>query len=552
MNFKAFFNKSLFLSIPVFQKILSSVIGSSAWLIDALPLDVYGSKSKRLRHLVNEIYAEISQQIKISSPARTKEAIKTVLINLWNAAYHQKPVRYSRDRSAYKSARRYGQLFFKYDRLLPVIDTMENLGYLNQKPGFRVFDKEFGFQTRMWASEQLVQRFETAGLCQYGFFNEIQPDEPIILKDDKKKKIQYIDTPGISRRRKQLKQYNDFINNSKITVVLNSEVLVSIRFLVLFLYQYVTKGTVRINSVNLIQPNTPTQYSIQNYINNNYIYYHYYLLYTMTQRERWNRLSLKAINDSLGIEILKNYVADINVIARGFSDRKHAEAYLNQEYPLKEIGVERLEFQLVYEALHRVYNRGKFNCGGRAYGALHQSLPKEIRYFIHIDGQETVELDFSAYHILMLYHMEGIDYQQDPYTICEDKGMRKVYKAVGLIAINAENEKSAYGAIREELADRGLPLPKRHKQPFVSLVNTFKQAHTPIEKYLFSDVGTKLQNKDSDIMNAILVRLMDMGIIGLSVYDSVIVQAQHKDAIEAVMMEEYKKQMGFKPVIDIK
>lgn len=126
-----------------------------------------------------------------------------------------------------------------------------------------------------------------------------------------------------------------------------------------------------------------------------------------------------------------------------------------------------------------------------------------------------------------------------------------MYKKVGLIAINAENPKKAYGAIREEIKNNGLSVPVR-PQPIKSLVTIFKQTHKPIQEHLFSGVGTKLQNMDSEIMNAILGRLMDMDIVGLPVHDSVIVPRQHKDTLEALMVEEYEKQMRLKPVVEAK
>jgi hypothetical protein len=60
-------------------------------------------------------------------------------------------------------------------------------------------------------------------------------------------------------------------------------------------------------------------------------------------------------------------------------------------------------------------------------------LPKHMRPFIHINGEKTIEIDYSAFHILMLYNQEGIDYQDDPYSVCEGQEMRAIYKAVGLI-----------------------------------------------------------------------------------------------------------------------
>jgi hypothetical protein len=254
----------------------------------------------------------------------------------------------------------------------------------------------------------------------------------------------------------------------------------------------------------------------------------------------------------LSVEMLTDYLADLSLSIAAMTDpvsnkkSKAANAILEESFPLSEIGIERLTFRLGYEYLHRVYNRKSFALGGRAYGALHQRIPKHLRSFIQIDGQPTVELDFSAYHILMLYHTEGIDYLDDPYEVCEGPEMRATYKAVALVGINAENDRSAYGAIRDELEDRGIPLPVGEK-PLVRLVNTFRDTHKPIAKYLFSDIGLKLQKKDSDIMNSILMSLMDHGILGLSVYDSVIAAERYRDILYETMIREYEAAMGFKP-----
>jgi hypothetical protein len=549
MNFGNLFTQSLFQSIPLFRKIISAVTGSSAWLINAMPLKVYRSKDKRVRQLVNEIYSEIIQHIQVQKTPKIKEAIDIVLLNLWMGAFFNRPTRYSRNRNDYKSGKRYALLFKSYDYSLQVIDTLKDLGYINHKMGFWEHDKKFGRQSRMWTTEALMQRFEDAGLCNHGFFTSDRPKDPIIKRDKNKREIQYVDDRKTNKWRAQVKQYNSYIDNSRITVVLNGLVPVTIRFLIQFLYQYVIKGVVRINTINLTQLNH-IPYHNQYYPNTDTVHYHH-ILYTMTKRKHWKHKSIVPINELTEPIMLHHYFGDVNVFIRAFDDFDSAEAFLNQAVLLKAIGIEHLEFQLVYEYLHRVFNDSSFSRGGRFYGAIHLSLPRDLRAFIHIDGQPTVELDYSAFHIKMLYHKEGIDYQDDPYSACEGAALRKVYKAVGLIAINAENAKKAYGAIADELKDRGLIAPKRD-EPIVSLVNAFKQTHLPIQKHLFSGVGTKLQNIDSDIMNSILARLLGMDIVGLPVHDSVIVPAQYKDILEALMIEEYQKQMGFKPVVDIK
>jgi hypothetical protein len=227
-------------------------------------------------------------------------------------------------------------------------------------------------------------------------------------------------------------------------------------------------------------------------------------------------------------------------------DEEAARKVLAGAFRLMDIGIDGLSFSLNAESLHRVYSRGSFDYNGRAYGAIHQNLPKHMRRYIRIDQRPTAELDFSAYHIRMLYHREGIDYQDDPYVVPAGPEMRDTFKAVGLIAINAASPEKAYGAIRDELAKRGIPLPQR-KKPLVWLVETFRAAHPAIEKHLFSDAGIWLQNLDGNIMNAIVMRLMERGVLGLPVHDSVVVQREHEDVLQEIMMREYEAVMRFRP-----
>jgi len=143
----------------------------------------------------------------------------------------------------------------------------------------------------------------------------------------------------------------------------------------------------------------------------------------------------------------------------------------------------------------------------------------------------------------MLYHMENIDYQEDIYSACGGDELRKAFKIVTLIIINAPNEYKAKYAIKDQFEENGIKV----NRPIKWFINEFKKAHQPIQKYLCSGIGLSLQNKDSIIMNNILLRLMDKEILGLSVYDSVIVQQQHEDKLKRIMVESYRNAMGFEP-----
>ena len=91
---------------------------------------------------------------------RSKEALKTVLLNLELARRLNVPVRYARNKNWYSHDARYGKLHFKYGRLIPIIDGLEVLGYVQQKTGIFNQDKGFGRQSRMWGTDRLWRLFD--------------------------------------------------------------------------------------------------------------------------------------------------------------------------------------------------------------------------------------------------------------------------------------------------------------------------------------------------------------------------------------------------------
>ena len=119
-------------------------------------MNVLRSSSARVRALVDALFAEVAPLITVSSKARQKEALKTVLLNLLRADRLDRPVRYSRDKNRYQRDRRYGMLFFKYDRLIPIIDALAQQGYIEQSSYYNdPNDDRGGLQTRMWGTDRL-------------------------------------------------------------------------------------------------------------------------------------------------------------------------------------------------------------------------------------------------------------------------------------------------------------------------------------------------------------------------------------------------------------
>jgi len=533
------------------------------WLEDAIPLDVYGSNSYTLNRVASFILHDIKNLIKVSSKPRTIEAIKTIVTNLFMAKLESKPVRYSRNKNHYTRDRRYGKLFLKYDRIIPIVDAMERMGYIHQKAGFYISDIGKGKQTRMWGTPHLWSILQYHSLVGPHFYYKARPEELVVLRDENKHEIGYRETRITKMARADLEQYNKFVEEHTITVRLDKSTIITRRFLIEFLYRNILNHTISISQIT-VNPNpiilsqSITQYNTnpisitKPHQYNNYpiiqILQSYSIPPTMTNTNCGNRLIELGLRDFYNHRnMLMNYLQELSSDVAILEDIDAVSTLLDEKFNLSELGLSELEIELHHECLHRVFNRKLFKKGGRAYGALHQNMPKHLRPLMQINGEKTVEIDFSGYHILMLYHMEGINYQEDPYRVCGgDENLREAYKIVGLVAINAGDEKEAVGAIRDKLKKNGIPLPEV-KNPVKSLIRAFKDAHKPIQKYLLSDVGVMLQNTDSHIMNTILMRLMDYGILGLSVYDSVIVAEKCRDVLRQIMVEAYEDVMGFKP-----
>jgi len=205
-----------------------------SWLQNALVMDAYNSTSNSLKNLVNALFDEILDKtgLKFKSLQRVKQAFKTVLINLWLSNLLGMPVRYSRDKSAYSHNRRYGKLYFKYHTLLPVIDALFSLGYIEEKKGRSTYeDKKKGFQTRIWPTPALIGLFIDYQLLLPNFFLKPEPEELIIKKDKSKKLVGYREDKSTNQMREDLECYNEFVKKHQITVKLQSKVSINYDFL---------------------------------------------------------------------------------------------------------------------------------------------------------------------------------------------------------------------------------------------------------------------------------------------------------------------------------
>jgi len=197
------------------------------------------------------------------------------------------------------------------------------------------------------------------------------------------------------------------------------------------------------------------------------------------------------------------------------------------------------EIRNVFNGFRRIFTGGNFAFGGRYYDVgcfSYQSMNKGIRANILIDGEPTVELDFSNMFLMMLYHTEGIDYQSDGYEI--DGYERNDVKLAVNILFNTKNKQGAVGALRNNgISDGG------------KLIDLIKKKHSKLQKYFYSEIANELMRKESDIATEIITIGISEGIISLPLHDSFIVQKKNENKMEEIMCDVYSRTFNYGPRI---
>lgn len=187
--------------------------------------------------------------------------------------------------------------------------------------------------------------------------------------------------------------------------------------------------------------------------------------------------------------------------------------------------------------VYRVYGRGSWDMHGRWYGWW-QNLPADRRAELLINGELSIEPDFSALHPTLLYAMRGHVLQHDPYAL---RGYeRSVGKAVLNTAINARTIPVAIGSLMEKRnvakAD-GSPEWVYEYRETARIVEAVMNANPAIREDIGSDVGVRLMNIDAGMTHRVMKACANAGIPALPIHDSVRVPESRETEVTAIMSE---------------
>ena len=203
--------------------------------------------------------------------------------------------------------------------------------------------------------------------------------------------------------------------------------------------------------------------------------------------------------------------------------------------------------------VRKIFNHEHRHLGGRYYGGWWQRINSKWRNQIMINQSPTIELDYTAIHLRILYDWKNLkqlkgdpyDLRQvqytEPYKKYTEEEVRPVLKMLLLIMLNAKSKAKAIRAFRLEINDTDNNHPK--DLDINTLVEKFTQMHYQIDELglFYTGVGQQLARYDSEITTLIIDHFTKQKIPILTVHDSYIIQTQHLRELEKVMDTEYQK-----------
>ena len=396
--------------------------------------------------LLDEVIAHIKRRDKPKRihTAKLKKSLSLVVLNIFSLhkVNRKKYVGYPRNPGGFERTR-YKKHNVGFDVFKNVIDTLDELGYLESHLGYYIKEIGIGKNSRMRANISLIELFKEHKLA------------PIMVEREK-----------------------------------SEEVII-------------------LKSVNILEDNKKDKFVIN---------------YDDTKQTNLMRDNLQTINTLLDSRWIDLEVSDkvYKKIAEKTEKKKN-----------------RSDIDFNRKLLKRIFNNNSFEDGGRFYHGWWQEISKEYRKNITIDGKRTVEVDYSSIHFRILYAEQGIDIgDDDPYIIEGYEDSRDEIKIALNIILNAETKNKAIYAIFNH---DDIDIDKKTAK---DIYRKLEEEHPKIKQYFGSGRGIKLQYKDSQIAEQVMLNLARDNIVCLPVHDSFIVRLSHQIDLLEEMDKAFKDIVG--------
>lgn len=185
----------------------------------------------------------------------------------------------------------------------------------------------------------------------------------------------------------------------------------------------------------------------------------------------------------------------------------------------------------------------RFDLGGRLYGGWWQDLERVRRHGIRIGGERIADLDFKAMFLRLAYTRAGIAPPAgDLYA--------------GIIADDLEGSyREGVKTVVNAMLFRTMPLQRLPKNSAVllppdcsgtSLRAAILRRHPDLAGVFETGIGMHLMKTESDLLVAILLRLIDSNIPALPMHDGLMVRHDLAERAKEIMADEAERTTGFR------
>jgi hypothetical protein len=210
-----------------------------------------------------------------------------------------------------------------------------------------------------------------------------------------------------------------------------------------------------------------------------------------------------------------------------------------KDHPCRYTGQHRIN--LMQDHVTRIFNNGDWNQGGRLYGYWPMNLPKGERHYLSVDSEPLADLDFGSCFVALLHVYDGTEFDPDapdPFRIEGYEYLRDVIKQCAYSILNAPRRIKNYPEdIAQEDGSRP-PLRWREMEELIFL-------HIPLfQQYAYTSVGLTLMRKESDILTAVLLDLIEQGIGFIPMHDGIMVPECKKEVTRYLMLKHYRAITG--------
>ena len=205
----------------------------------------------------------------------------------------------------------------------------------------------------------------------------------------------------------------------------------------------------------------------------------------------------------------------------------------------------------------RVFSNSSWKDGGRFYGGFWQRITGDDREKILINSMRTVEIDYSALHVVLAYSEKNIDYwkmtDKDPYSTPVSnvyeapKVSRVAVKLLFMMALNATDEQEAFSAFRNEWnyeKYNAYVTGAFTDEVLGEVLQGIRQEHPMINDLIGTGAGINLQYTDSQIAEYIIRSFTVRDYPVLTIHDSFVVAFGLDEELERVMKEAFCEVTG--------